>query len=171
MQSLRYNLLLLSMFITGGILLGGCGESTCADSCGSSDGCPDVSGSHTVYMQVLYDECNFGWYDTSTSVTVSQSPSDDMTRLTVNLGLVAFSTMEGELCNTSDSTFPKKYGFGASGALYDDDFNIDEYIGGDFVFFEGGNIDICGSFKTSLGVDDEICNSSASIYSSTDTCD
>lgn len=167
---------LLLLVLSCGLLvvtaLSGCEGSTCDKACGAADGCPSFAGSYDVTLTVAYDECSFNFVSGPATLDLTETPMDDKTMLNVDLyqGMMGGAEMIGEICNTSDTAFPKKYNFGADYYLTQENTTSQYAVGGDMIVFDGGAIEVCGALSYIQQEEEDRCSSRAIIFTS-DICE
>ena len=167
-------------------LLGsGCEEQDCkpCQNTGTQT-CPNVQGNLVGDIQISEGSCEVPWGGQGqVSMNVDQSQvnageDDEFSKLTIMIvwsaGGLMVLTFEGELCDTGDEEFPKRYPFYASSQDTSDNQNISYSLGAEFIVYdplEGKNVDYCGAISISVSGGEDTCSMAAVIYSQDNLCD
>ena len=146
--------------------------------------CPNVKGNLVGDIQISEGSCEVSWSGQGqVSLNIDQlqenaGEDDEYSKLTIMIiwsaGGFMVLTFDGELCDTSDETFPKRYPFFASSQDTNDDENTNYILGGEFIVhdpLEGKNVDYCGAISIVVSSGEDSCSIGAAIYSRESLCE
>jgi hypothetical protein len=183
----RYYMVAFRISLIGFFMLSGlaCEEEECKP-CQTTETrtCPNVRGSMNGDIQIVEGSCDVPWGGQgNVTVNIDQTQEnagqdDERSKLIIavfwSAGGLFFISFDGELCDTTDENFPKKYPFyGAAQDVYDD-ATVNYALTGDFRVFdplEGKDPEFCGAIGITVSSEGESCSTGAILYSSEDLCD
>jgi hypothetical protein len=175
-------IILVGLVLTSGL---SCDEEECKP-CKNTETrtCPNVRGTFNGNIQIVEGSCEVPWGGQGkVSVTIDQTQEkpgtdDEKSKLIITViwsaGGLMFIVFDGELCDTSDETFPKRYPFyGNLQEVYDED-TVNYGMTGDFIVYdptEGKDPDFCGAISITISTPDESCSTGAILFSQESLCD
>jgi len=176
------NRFVLAVLLT--LAAAGCEEQECNPCQNSGDQtCPNVKGNLTGTIQISEGSCDVPWGGQGqVSVSIEQTQmnpgeDDEYSELKIMIiwsaGGLMLLTLEGELCDTDDRAFPKRYPFHASSQDTSEDKNINYALGGDLIVYdplEGKNPGFCGAISIAVNSAEETCSMAAIIFSQESLC-
>jgi hypothetical protein len=170
--------------VAAALAVSGCDEADCAPCQNSGDRtCPNVQGNLTGEIQISEGSCDVPWGGQGqVSLSIEQTQvnpgeDDEYSELKIMIiwsaGGLMLLTLQGELCDTDDRAFPKRYPFHASSQDTSDDKNISYALGGDIIVYdplESRNPDFCGAISIVVNSAEETCSMAAVVYSQESLC-
>lgn len=177
-----FRIIVVGLFLTSGLA---CDEEECKP-CKNTETrtCPNIKGNFNGDIQIVEGSCDVPWGGQgNVTVSIDQTQEnagtkDEKSKLIIavfwSAGGIYFISFDGELCDTSDGNFPKKYPFYGNLQEVYDDATVSYGMTGDFIVYdptENKDPDFCGAISITLSTPDESCSTGAILYSQESMCD